>query len=182
MFLLFAEGAHAAGGGHDFYNTYLNYPGFEAWKFINLLIFAGLLTYILRKPLSEAFKARRENIRRELINAQAEREKAQARLNEAQAKSSSLADEVAQIKRQADADANAEVSRITEQTEADERKIRETAQRELTAATASAKQELRKYSAEESIKRAEQIIKQNLQDSDAERLVEHSIAGLGGAR
>ena len=42
FFILFAaENGHGAAGGEttDFYNTYLNYPGFEAWKFINLFIF-----------------------------------------------------------------------------------------------------------------------------------------------
>ena len=61
--LLAASGGEGGGGFMDFYNKYLNYPGLEAWKFVNLAIFVAVLAYLLRKPLGEAFKARREAIR-----------------------------------------------------------------------------------------------------------------------
>ena len=49
----FAETGHAAAesGFMRFYNQYLNIPGFEAWKFLNLAIFhyAGVSTPRLPK-------------------------------------------------------------------------------------------------------------------------------------
>src|SRR3989442_4197242 len=61
-----------------------DYPGFELWKFINLAIFVFILAFILLKKvrLGEAFRARRENIKRELARAQAERDAAVTKLKE----------------------------------------------------------------------------------------------------
>ncbi|MBA4185562.1 MAG: hypothetical protein H0X49_16350, partial [Acidobacteria bacterium] len=39
-----------------FYNEYLNYPGFEAWRFFNLALFVAIMIYLLKKPLTDAFK------------------------------------------------------------------------------------------------------------------------------
>ena len=74
-FLLFAEAGRgaAAGGFTQFYNDYLNIPGFEVWKFLNLAIFIAILVYLLRKPLSEKFKAQRDAIRADLIRAEEEK-------------------------------------------------------------------------------------------------------------
>ena len=43
-----------------------NYPGFELWKFVNLGIFVLAMAYLLTRKwkIGEAFKTRRENIRR----------------------------------------------------------------------------------------------------------------------
>ena len=49
--------------------SWLNYPGFEAWKFFNLFLFAGVLFFLLRRPIGEAMRVRREGIRYELKRA-----------------------------------------------------------------------------------------------------------------
>lgn len=189
QFLLFfaPEAEHAAARGtSDFYNTYLNYPGFEAWKFINLFIFVGALVYILRRPLSNAFKSKREQIRQELIRAQQEREAAEAKLNEVDARLSNLETETARLRQQAEREAAAENARITEQTEADIEKMRENARREIEAASAQARRELKRFSADESIRLAEEMLRRDLKSDDAARLVNASIGALsnnnGGAR
>jgi hypothetical protein len=55
---------------------YLDYPGFEVWKFFNLAIFVFALVFILTRKakLGEVFKARRETIKQELARAQQERD------------------------------------------------------------------------------------------------------------
>ena len=75
IFLLFAETTHKAaeGGFTKFYNEWFNIPGFEAWKFLNLAIFIAIMTYVARKPLGDAFRAKRDEIRSELIKAEAQR-------------------------------------------------------------------------------------------------------------
>jgi F0F1-type ATP synthase membrane subunit b/b' len=174
-----AEGGHDGGGLMDFYNTYLNYPGFEAWKFLNLFVFVGLLIYILRKPLSSTFRARRETIRQELVRAQQERDAALARLSEVEARLNNLDAETAQIREQSRREAEAEARRIAEQAQADIEKMRENARREIASVAASARRELKQFSAEESIRLAEEMVRQNLRDEDAARLVNASINSLG---
>ena len=42
---------------------YLDYPGFEAWKFFNLFLFVGLMVFALKKfNISDAFRTRGESI------------------------------------------------------------------------------------------------------------------------
>jgi F-type H+-transporting ATPase subunit b len=185
LFFFAGETGHAATGGGgftQFYNTYLNYPGFEAWKFINLFVFVGLLVYLLRRPLSEAFKHRREAIRAELIKAQQERDAALARLSEIEARLNNLDAETERIREQATREAELEAARIAEQTNADVEKIRDNARREIASAAAAARRDLRQFSAEESIRLAEEMVRGRLQGDEAARLVRASIEGLGGAR
>lgn len=180
--------AHSNGGGFtEFYNTYLNYPGFEAWKFINLAIFVGVLVYLIRKPLGNAFKTKRESIRQELIRAKQERDAALAKLAEVEARFATLDQETADIQTQSAREAESEAARIAEQTAADVEKLRDNARREIEAASAGAKRELKRFSADESVRLAEEILRGKLNQTDAAQLVNQSINGLtatknGGAR
>ena len=63
---------------------WLNYPGLELWKFINLAVFITVGIFILRKPLQTALSARRETIKSQIERAQKERDEAAASLAEAQ--------------------------------------------------------------------------------------------------
>src|SRR5678815_4837357 len=102
LLLLSADGAPARGGGFtEFYETYFNISGFELWKFINLAIFVGFMIYVLKKPLSEAFKAKREAIRSELIKAEEAKQAALAQLTSAEAKLVSLNTEKAEVLKRA---------------------------------------------------------------------------------
>src|SRR5215210_7488136 len=72
-----------------------NYPGFEAWKFINLFLFVGAIILLLRRPIGASMRARRESIRKELMRAQEERNAALAKLEEVNARLAKLDEEVA---------------------------------------------------------------------------------------
>src|SRR6267143_5035650 len=78
-----------------------NYPGLELWKFLNLFLFLAVLVYFLRRPLSEAFRGRREAIRQELLRAQQERDAAIKKLQEVEAKLERLDVEILAIKERA---------------------------------------------------------------------------------
>jgi F0F1-type ATP synthase membrane subunit b/b' len=181
--LLFAESGAAGSGGGGFshiWNTYFNFPGFEAWKFMNLAVFIAILVYLLRKPLSEAFKAKRELIRLELVRAEEERQAALAELAATEAKLARLDTEASEIRQKAAQEADAEKRRILEQTEADINKLRAQAQSEIERLSQQARLELRRYSAEESIRLAEEKIKQEITPDKDARLVKANIQSIGG--
>jgi F0F1-type ATP synthase membrane subunit b/b' len=159
-----------------------NYPGFEAWKFLNLFLFVGALVYVLRKPIGEAMRARREAIRRELMRAQEERNAALAKLAEVEARLAKLDGEVAQVQEQAERDAQAEKERIARSSEDDARKLRDQSVREIESAGKVARQELRRYAAEQSVRMAEEMIRRDIRPEDDDRLVSSSIEELGGSR
>ena len=149
VILLLAEsGGHATSGGFtEFYNNYLNYPGFEAWKFVNLAIFIGILVYLVKRPLGDAFKAKREAIRSELIKAEEEKQAALAQLLSAEAKLASLGMEKESLVKKAKEEAEAEKSHIAQQTEGEIEKMREQATGEINRLAQQVKAELRRFSA-----------------------------------
>lgn len=176
--LIFAE-THGA-GEPNFYQKYLNIPGFEAWKFFNLAVFIAVMVYLLKKPLSEAFKAKRDAIRADLIKAEEEKQAALAQLTSVEAKLVNLDSEKSNILKNAEAEAEAEKNRILQQTENDAKKMREQTENEIERLAQQSRLELRRYSAEESIRLAEEKIK-NVMNSDTDsKLVKASIQSIGG--
>jgi F0F1-type ATP synthase membrane subunit b/b' len=159
-----------------------NYPGVEAWKFVNLFVFILAAIYILRRPLSDALKGRRERIREELRKAQSERDRALAELQEMETKLSRLDEEVAAIRLQAEGEAAAERQRLSKETEVELAKLREASQREIESAGKTAKQELREFAARQSLKLAEEAIRREIRDEDDARLIGLSVEQLGGNR
>jgi F0F1-type ATP synthase membrane subunit b/b' len=151
-------------------------------KVFNLLLFAAVLLYILRRPVSQAFRDRREGIRRELMRAQEERNAALAKLEEVEGRLARLDSEVEAIRAQAQKDAAEERARIERQTEEEIRKIREQSQREIESAAKAARAGLRAFAAEQSVRLAEEMIRRDIRPEDDARLVSEYVEELGGIR
>ncbi len=179
-FLFFDEAGTTLPG---WFPWWLNYPGFEAWKFVNFFIFAAVLFYILRRfGLADAMRARRESIRRELMRAQEEHNAAQAKLQEVEARLGRLDTEVAAIREQSAREIAAERERITRSTEEDVRKLREQTQREIESAGKAARAELRRFTAEQSVRLAEEMIRRDMRPEDDARLIDMHVQELGGQK
>ena len=173
LFALEGEGAPA---------PWWNIPSFELWRWVNLIIFVIAFIYILRRPVSDAMRARREGIRRELMRAQEERNAALAKLEEVEARLAKLDAEVASIREQSQREAAEERERIRRSTESETQKLREQAQREIESAGKAARQELREFAAEQSVRLAEEMIRRDIRPEDDARLVQLRVEELGGAR
>jgi F-type H+-transporting ATPase subunit b len=158
---------------------WLDYPGLEAWKFLNLIVLIVLLYFVLRRPLSEAFRGRRERIKRELAAARAERDAALAKLAEIEARMSNLEPEIAAVEERARIEAEAERKRIANETEQEIGRIREQARKEIEAAGKIARHQLRRFAADESVRLAEEILRAEIRAQDDERLSGLSIQRLG---
>ena len=159
-----------------------DYPGFELWKFFNLGFFVLVLGYILIKKanIGEAFRTRREGIKRELARAQEERDAAIARLKEIEERLARLDSEVVTIRENSKVEAAEERERIARATETEIARLSESAQREIENAGKAAKKELRRYTAEQSVQLAEALIRREMQPEDDARLVNRNIEDLGG--
>ena len=159
-----------------------NLPGLEAWKILNLLLFVGVMVYLLRRPVKDSLRARREGIRRDLMRAQEERDAALAKLQEVDARLARLDAEVEALRLQAQREAAEERQRIERSTEEDARKMREQAQREIESAAKVARQELRRFTAEQTVRLAEGIIRRDLRPEDDTRLMSDYVEDLGGIK
>ena len=151
-------------------------------RLLNLLLFVGLMYFFLRRPLGDAFRARREGIRRDLLRAEEERNAAVAKLKEVEGRLGRLNAEVEAIRAQTQREAAEERERIEHATEEEIRKIREQARREIESAAKAARAELRTFTAEQSVKLAEDMIRRDIRPEDDAHLAREYVEELGGVR
>src|SRR2546428_4593175 len=164
-------------GDHN--QPWWDYQGLEFWKFLNLIIFVAAITYILRRRLADALSSRREGIRRAVLQAQDERDEALRKLAEVDSRLATVEADVANILSKARAEAQAERERILRDTEAEMLKLREQSQREIESAGKVARQELRLFVAQKSVKLAEEVIQSEIRPEDDAKLIRLSVEGLG---
>ncbi len=180
-FFLMLSGASSGGGGFaEFWDKYMNIPGFEIWKFINLFLFVGALVYILKKPLSQKFKERREEIRADLIREEQEKQAALETLKEAESKLAGLKEEKASIMAHAKAEVDVEKARLLEQASGEVEKLMAQTQGEIMRLGQVTRNELKRFSAEESIRLAEEKLRAQIDDGKDAALVKAGIQAIGG--
>lgn len=155
----------AAGGGQSLLMEYLP-------KIVNLLIYAGILFFILRKPMTTFFETRRAGILEELNRAQREKAEAQAKLADVEVRLARLADEQAEIRESAETEAEAEAARIAARTDEEIRKIAEAADRDIDGALKAARADLQKFVAQKAVEIAESNIRSQMTDDDRKRMLE----------
>lgn len=151
-------------------------------KLLNLLLFIGVMFYFVRRPIREAFRARQESIRSELMRAEEERAAAEAKLAEVEGRLARLGEEVEAIRANAQKDAAEERARVERATEAEIRKIREQTRREIESAAKAARAELRTFTAEQSVRLAEEMIRRDIRPEDDAQLAREYVEDLGGVR
>lgn len=172
----------ASEDGAGWAETYLNYPGLEAWKFINLTVFIAAGAYILGGKLKSALRARREGIQQLLANADQERDAAQVRLTEAESLVARIDADVAAVRERAKVEAQAERERLTEATEKEIERMRHQANREKETAAKLARKELQNFLANRSVELARASVRSQIRPEDDARLIEEDIGQLRRAQ
>ena len=159
-----------------------NYPGLELWKFVNLAIFVVAFLYFLRwLGVFQGLQTRKEMIAKALVEARRERDQALAQLAEVEKRLEGLDVEIEAIRQKSRVEAERESERIQRATEAEIAKLKESAQREIDAASKAAAAELRRFASDQSIRLAEEIISREITPEDDARLTRERAANLGGA-
>ena len=161
-----------------------DYPGFELWKFVNLAIFVIVLVVVMRKffGVPQMYRNRKETIRAELEKARAERDAALAKLKEVEERLAHLDSQVVTIKERAVIEAREERERISRSTQDEIAKLTAQAQREIENAATVAKKDLRRFTAEQSVRLAEEMIKRDIRPDDDARLFKRGLEEMGAAR
>ena len=167
MFLLFA-----GDGG------WLNYPGIELWKFVNLGLFLIILIFVLRTKINNLLLTRRESIQQELLAAQTEREQALARVAEADTLLGRLHEDVSTIHEQARQEAEDERQRLAAGTEREIQKVKQQAQREIERADKIARKDLREFFAQRSVELARESLRARMRPEDDTLLIKENIGEL----
>ena len=185
FFMFLTEAASPSKGGgwsafREFWDHYLNYPGFELWKFINLGIFVYILVYLLKKPLTETFKAKRDVIRAELIKAEEEKQAALSSLTTVEAKLVGVDSEKATIMKNAREEVESEKRRLAEQAASEAAKLKAQAEGESARLGAVARVQLRRFAVDESLRMAEEKLRASVDANTDGRLIKSGIQAIGG--
>ena len=158
--------------------SWFNYPGLELWKFLNLAIFTTAAIFVLRKKINEALLARRDAIQQEIVSAQQERERALAKVAEADSLLGRLHEDVRTVNQHANEEAKAERHRLASSTEREMEKLKEQSQREIETADKLARKDLRKYLAKRSVELARESVRQQMRPEDDTALIRDNIGDL----
>lgn len=177
LLLILAEGTEGS-GWLEWLERYFNYPGLEAWKFLNLTIFTVAAIFVLRKQINTALLARRGAIQQELLDAQNEHERALAQVAEADSLLSRLDDDVRTVHAQAQQEAESERQRVAAATTAEMEKLKQQAQREIERAAKLARKELRQHLAKRSVELARESLRSRLRPEDDTLLIKENIGEL----
>jgi F-type H+-transporting ATPase subunit b len=169
--LAFAEGT-----------SWFNYPGLELWKFVNLAIFLAFGIYIMRRRISKALGARRDAIKQELIEAHEQKERAVAKLSEADSLLSRLDTDVRAVADHSRQEAESERQRVAAATARELEKLKQQAEREMDTAAKLARKSLREFLAQKSIEVARQRVRGQISPEADRQLIEDSIGELRRAR
>ena len=161
---------------------WFNYPGLEAWKFLNLAIFVGVMIYILRRPIADALAGRRDAIKQELVDAEMKRARAMEKANEAQAQLAHLDADIQLVREQANREAESERERLAAATARELDKLKQQALGEMETADKVARKQLREFFAMKSIDVARQSIRTQMRPEDEAALINESVGELRRTR
>lgn len=167
MMLLFAEG-----------ESFLKNQ--DLWRIINFVLFAVFLIYVFRNKIGigKVLDNRGVSIRKELDKAREEKAEAERKLAEVEARLQRLDAEVAQIRAEAESEAEREAERIRQAAAADAEKLKQMTAREIEGAMKAARAELRAFVAEQSVAMAEAMIKRDIKPEDNSRMLNKYVDEL----
>lgn len=174
--LLAAPLAAAEGGGN---NPFAGDVGNALWTLVIFLLVVFLLGKFAWGPLLRGLQAREEFIRSSLEQAKRDREAAEARLAEYEAKLAAARTEATEILEKARRDGEALRRRLQEEAQAESRQTIERARREVSLATETAKREIHDYAGELAVAVAERVLAREIGAADHERLIADAITAIG---
>ena len=173
-----AEAEHAEGRS----NLFAGDIGNAVWTVLIFLLALAVLSKFAWGPLLGSLQARESFIRESLEKARRDREEAEARLREYEARLAQARAEATALVDEGRRDADAVKRKIEESAKVEADKMIERAKREIQIATDTATKELYTLSARLATDMAARVIRREINPQDHERLIAESIEDLGAAQ
>lgn len=126
---------------------------------LNFAVIVGAVIWLSRSKLPSMFRNRTQSIQRAMEEARKASEDANRRLSEIEARLARLDAEIGSMRATSELETAAEEARIREAAEEDTRKVVESAEQEIAAATKMARRELKAFAAELAVSMARQQIR-----------------------
>jgi F0F1-type ATP synthase membrane subunit b/b' len=154
--------------------------------YVAMLVNFGILLagyYLLgKKPIAAALQSRRDNIAKEIEEAQRMRKEAEERAKIYQAKLGSLEQEVKAAREALVHAGEAERDRLVSEAEAKAERMRKDAEFLVEQELKQIRQDLWKDTVEAAVSAAEDLLKKRVTPADQERIAEDYLADLGGKK
>ncbi|NNF84690.1 MAG: ATP synthase F0 subunit B [Deltaproteobacteria bacterium] len=151
-------------------------PWWEIFKqAVNFSILVGVLVYFLRKPVSAYLKERAQLLRNSIDEAARARATAAEKLLSIDVRMSKLSEEIAEMNRKMEAEADEEKQRLREAAQAEIERLRAQVQFAADQEVKKARTELRREAAELSAHAAVEIVSKTITPEDQERIVRENI-------
>jgi len=173
--------SHEAAGEQEGPHGELKFLGlpYWVWKLANMLLFFGLLVWLLRGPISTAFSARTAAIRAAGEEARERRAKADQMASDIQARLAQLESEVRAIHERAQQEGDRQKRELIAAAEAEAQKILQSARNEVDNRLKHARHELTEYAGQLATERAEAILREKITDADQKKLFDESLREVG---
>ncbi|MDP9360492.1 MAG: ATP synthase F0 subunit B [Acidobacteriota bacterium] len=178
------EQAHPTEARSDEHGAPKTYFGIPGWilKLVNMLLFLGVLGWLIGGPAKKALAERRLQIQAEAEEARSRRAKADQLATDIQARLTQIENDVLAIHERAQAEGERQKRELIAAAEAEAQKILQSARNEVENRLKHARHELTEYAGELATQRAEQILREKVTDQDRKRLFEESVREVAEAR
>jgi F-type H+-transporting ATPase subunit b len=160
------------------------YLGIPAWilKLVNMILFLGVLGWLLKGPISRAFSDRRQSIRTRLSEAEIRRERSERMSEEIQERLARVEGEIEAIRSRAEEEGRRQGEQIVEASVREAEKILTSARSEIDQRLSHARRELKAYAAELAIDRAHGLVESSIDERDKAAIFKQSVDRIREAK
>jgi F-type H+-transporting ATPase subunit b len=157
--------------------TFLGLPTW-IWKSLNLLLFIGLLLYLLAKPLRHFFHTRKEAIARSLEDAARQRDEAARLSADMEQRVASLQNEIKALQERLRQEGERERDALSRQGEAEAARLLTQMEEEATRRMDEARSQLAREAAEVAAEIAWDLLEREVTAEDRERIFRTTLERL----
>jgi F-type H+-transporting ATPase subunit b len=173
------EHGAAAAAHHE--KTYFGIPGWIL-KLANMILFIGVLVYLVKGPVGNAFRERSAAIRAANEEARERRVRADQMASEISARLAAIEAEVRGIHERAEVEGERQKRELMAAAEAETQKILNVARTEVDNRLKHARTELTAFAGQLASERAEQILREKITEQDQRKLFQESLREVGEVR
>lgn len=152
------------------------------WQLVNLALFLAVLVYFVARPLTAAFRKRQLDVEERLREARQRRDEAKRLESEIRERMAKVEIEIAEIRARGEADGEAEKRTLVARADQEAERVRRDADAEMERRLVYAREELRRAAADLVASSARERVEREINEDDRRRLLEESVAKLGGGR
>ncbi len=175
LYLLCAGGVAAVGAAGGEGGGTVGWVPTDTYRVMNFAVLAIALFFLLRKPVSQALNARIEGIKEQLATLEARKKEAEKALAEYDRKLAGLDQEAQLIVEEYIRQGKDARDRILKEAEGAADKLEQQARRNIEQEFEQARARLQSEVMEKAIGKAEEIIRQRINDQDQERLIDEYL-------